>query len=310
MYEVFSLTLPFFGLILVGYLSGKWKPLPPEAMGWLSRFIIYAALPALFFKLISQTPAQELANWGFILMTTGSTLLVFLMSVIVGYLLSGRALKAATIQGFVGAYGNVGYMGPGLTLSAFGPAAATPTGLIICFDNVLHFTMAPLFMAIADGNKAKIGATARVALVRVLTHPFILATIAGAIFSIGGFYTPDPLDKFLGYLSNAAAPTALFALGLTVAQRPVKRVAVELPVLLILKLMIHPALVYMVLTILGDFDPIWVATAVLMAALPPAANVFVLAQQYDVYVERASSSILIGTMASVVTVTGILFLLT
>ena len=44
-------------------------------------------------------------------------------------------------------------------------------------------------------------------------------------------------------------------------------------------------------------------TAVLMASLPPALNVFVIANQYQVYVERASTAILVGTLASVVTVT-------
>ena len=47
-----------------------------------------------------------------------------------------------------------------------------------------------------------------------------------------------------------------------------------------------------------------------MAALPPALNVFVVARQYDVYIERASTGILIGTLASIITVTGLLYLLT
>jgi hypothetical protein len=46
-----------------------------------------------------------------------------------------------------------------------------------------------------------------------------------------------------------------------------------------------------------------------MAALPPAANVFVLARQYGIYVERASTAILVGTLASVVTLTVILSLI-
>ena len=40
-----------------------------------------------------------------------------------------------------------------------------------------------------------------------------------------------------------------------------------------------------------------------MAALPPALNVFVLARQYDAWVEQASGSVLIGTLVSVVTLT-------
>jgi predicted permease len=46
-----------------------------------------------------------------------------------------------------------------------------------------------------------------------------------------------------------------------------------------------------------------------LAALPPALNVFVIANQYRVYVEQASAAILVGTMVSVVTVTGLLWLM-
>ena len=60
----------------------------------------------------------------------------------------------------------------------------------------------------------------------------------------------------------------------------------------------------------GGFDRVWAFTAELMASLPPALNVFVMASQYGVYVERASSAILIGTLASVVTVTLLLWVIT
>jgi predicted permease len=93
-----------------------------------------------------------------------------------------------------------------------------------------------------------------------------------------------------------------------VAARPLKRVPAELPVLIAIKLVVHPLLALSVLSVIGSFDPLWVATAVLMAALPPAATIYVIATQYRTYVLRASSAILIGTAASVFTVTAVLYL--
>jgi predicted permease len=46
-----------------------------------------------------------------------------------------------------------------------------------------------------------------------------------------------------------------------------------------------------------------------MAALPPALNVFVLANQYQAYVERASTAILVGVVVSAGTVTLLLWLI-
>jgi len=45
-----------------------------------------------------------------------------------------------------------------------------------------------------------------------------------------------------------------------------------------------------------------------MAALPPALNIFVISTQYNVGVERASACVLMGTLASMVTLTGVLYL--
>ena len=77
-----------------------------------------------------------------------------------------------------------------------------------------------------------------------------------------------------------------------------------------MKLVVHPIVALGILTFIGGFDRIWVETAVLMASLPPAATIYVIATQYDIYVHRASAAILIGTAISVLTVTGVLYLVT
>jgi malonate transporter and related proteins len=76
------------------------------------------------------------------------------------------------------------------------------------------------------------------------------------------------------------------------------------------KLIVHPLAMYVALSAAGDFPAIWVFTAVLLAALPTATNVFVLAQQYGVWIERASATVLITTAGSVVTVSVLLLAIT
>jgi predicted permease len=78
----------------------------------------------------------------------------------------------------------------------------------------------------------------------------------------------------------------------------------------VLKLIVHPLLCYVVLSGVGNFSETWLFSAVLLAALPTATNVFVIAQQYGVWVERASASVLITTCLSVLTVTGLLYAIT
>ena len=78
--SIFNLVAPFFGLILLGFVIGRWKQLPEEGLAWLQFFLIYVALPPLFYRLIADKPVTELANGRFILATTLSTFLVFMLS--------------------------------------------------------------------------------------------------------------------------------------------------------------------------------------------------------------------------------------
>jgi predicted permease len=82
----------------------------------------------------------------------------------------------------------------------------------------------------------------------------------------------------------------------------------EVPFTITAKLVVHPVVVLTLLSLLGPFDPTWVYTAVLMAALPPALNVFIMARQYDTWVAQASGSVLFGTFVSVVTLTATMWL--
>ncbi|MES0882072.1 AEC family transporter [Roseibium sp. SCP14] len=310
MQDVITLALPFFGLILLGFGAGKLKNLPEAGLSWMNFFVIYLALPALFFRLLSETPFEQLANVSFVAATTFTTYIVFAISFCIGVVATKGSIGESTILGIAGAYSNVGYMGPGLTLAVLGEQATVPTALILAFDNALMFILAPLLMALAGTENDTIAGTLKQIGFRIFTHPFILATIAGVLAAALEFRPPQAIDTLLLYLSNAAAPCALFAMGVSIALRPIGRFSAELPLVLMVKLVVHPLLIFSLLMWLGGFDPSWVATAVLMSCLPPATNVFVIAQQYGTYVQRASSFVLVGTAVSIVTVTAFIWALT
>lgn len=307
MYEILTLILPLFGLIVIGFITARISKRSIDEMGWLNVFIIYVALPALFFKLLSTTPVEELASWGFIGTNIGVTFAIFLLTFAIGFVASGRRVGDATVQGLAGAYGNIGYMGPALAILAFGEQAAVPVALIFCFENVLHFVNAPALMAISGEKKGNPATVALGVLRGIVFHPFIIATAVGVGAAFIGVAPPAPIENLIAYLAQAAAPCALFAMGVTLALRPLRRVPAELGYLVPIKLIVHPAAMYFALSYAGNFDSVWVFTAVLLAALPTATNVFVIAQQYQVWVERASATILMTSIFSVFTVSALLY---
>ena len=200
-------------------------------------------------------------------------------------------------------------MGPGIALLAFGEAAAVPVALIFCVENMMHFAIAPMMMALAGSDDSPPLTVALNVVRKIALHPFIIATAVGVFAAALQVRPPLPIDTLLDYLSRAAAPCALFAMGVTLALRPLKRLPTEIGLIALLKLCIHPAICLVVVSLVGNFDPVWVYTAVLLAALPTATNVFVIGQQYGVWVERASATILATTVLSVVSVTVLLYVI-
>jgi len=307
MSDVIGLVLPFFGLIFLGFALARLTRQPIEALGWMNMFILYLALPALFFKLLSVTPIERLTETGYIFGAVLATYIVFSLMFAGSLLFSRGAIAESTIKGLSAAYGNIGYMGPGLALLAFGEDAAVPVALIFCFENVMHFAVAPFMMALAGGNAMPAGRLATDVARKILLHPFIVATIVGVGAAALKVQPPAAISTMIDYLAGAAAPCALFAMGVTLALRPLRRMPREILPISLLKLVVHPLLAYVVLSLAGNFDPVWVWSAVLLAALPTATNVYVIADQYGVWVERASATILVTTILSVVTVTALLY---
>lgn len=306
---LFDLLAPFFGIVALGFAVGRLMPRPegPAGLAWLQVFVIYVALPCLFFRLLSDKAVDQFFNLRFVAATTLATGLAFALSFAVGYR-STRDVREATVQAAAGAYSNVGYMGPPLVVGAFGDAAASPMLLVFVFDNLLLFTLVPLLMALAGGEGVHPIVLVGRALRRVVTHPFNVAVALGLLAGTFGVHLPTALDRMVSWLAPAAAPAALFMLGLSLALHAPKRLPREVPALVAIKLVGHPLLAAGLLALVGA-EPLWLAAGVTMAALPPALNIFIISAQYRVGLDRASACVLAGTLAATVTLTTVLWLL-
>ena len=309
MADILNLALPYFGLIFIGFACGKTRGLPESGLAWMNFFLLYVSLPALLFRIMSETPFSELNNPPFLIATTLATVSVFVLALVVGRIIGDLSLRKATMAGLAGAYGNIGYMGPGLALAVLGAKAAAPTALIFCCDSIFLFTIAPLLMALTDREHKSFVHAIGIAARQIVLNPLIMSAVLGALVAAFHIPLPTALDRTLLFLQNAAAPTALFVLGVTVALRPFDRVPWEVPGVIAIKLLVHPLIVFGLMLLFGPFAQPWAATAVLMAALPPALNVFVIARQNNTWVEPASVAVLIGTFASVVTLTSVMWLI-
>lgn len=308
MIDILNLALPYFGLIFIGYACGKYKRLPEAGLEWMNFFLLYVSLPALFFRTLAKTPFEQLNNPPFVIATTLATASAFFLSMFGAKFIAKLSMRESAMAGLGGGYGNIGYMGPGLALATLGAKATAPVALIFCFDTIFLFTTVPLLMVLTDGERRPLLPTIGLSPgdPAASAHHRVLFRRAGR-----GIHVPCLWRSTTRFSSSKAQrhPVALFALGVTVALRPFERVPWEVPGVIAVKLILHPLIVLGLLMLLGPFPMEWAATALLLASLPPALNVFVIARQYDTWIEPASTLVLIGTFVSVVTLTSVMWMI-
>ena len=309
MQVILNTALPFFALIFCGYGAGRFRLLSEASVAGINAFVFYFALPAFIFNLLATSLLSEIANGSFIAAYLGTGLVVFAGAAILGRALFEVRRSEAALQGAAAVLGNTGYMGIPLVAAAFGERGAIPLVLGLTLEATV---LIPLTIVLVEAQKgldagwSELLSSVAGSMVR---NPIIVAIFAGVLLSATGLGLPTPLENFTGLLGGAAGPCALFALGATLAGFPISAGIGEVSYMAFFKLLVHPAAIWFATTRLFDVDPLWASVAVLGAALPVAANVFIVARQYDTYVERVSSAILVSTAISVVTVSGLLTIL-
>jgi predicted permease len=287
MQAILAVTIPFFALVLAGYLAAHRHVLPESAIPGLNAFVLYFALPCLLFRFGAGTPIFELLNPVVLGVYLASALLIVFVTVAVTWR-APVGLKDAAFGALVAAFPNTGFMGVPLLVALLGPAAAGPVISVVLAD---LFVTSSLCIALAQagdvaGHGARAGATR--ALRGALSNPLPWAIALGAVFSVAGWSLPGPADTVVRMLADSATPVALFAIGAVLhraGQHAHTRTppALYLPVAAI-KLIVHPALVFLLAgSAMAAGLPITAFQATVLtlaAALPSASNVSLLAERY------------------------------
>ncbi len=311
---ILEVTVPFFALVLAGYLAGRRHVLPESAIPGLNAFVLYFALPALLFRFGASTPIFDLLNPAVVVTWMAAGGLVVFLAVTTS--LNARVgLKDAAFGGLVAAFPNTGFMGVPLLVALMGPAAAGP---VICAVLVDLFITSSTCIALAQWDPA--GHGGRLAALRALrgalSNPLPWSIAAGALFSVLGLKLPGPVESIVKMLADASTPVALFTIGAVLwraGQHAHTRtpVADYLPVALI-KLFLHPLLVFALgaaLHVLGaPISNFQIAVLTLGAALPSASNVSLLAERYQADNGRIARIILASTALAFVTFSAVAWL--
>lgn len=307
MQELFNIVLPVFGIIFAGYASRRFGLLRDASADALNSFAYYIALPALLFLSTARVPVQSILNWPFIFAYLCGAVLTLGIGLAGGCLLfRHRDPATLALHGLAAVFANTVYMGIPLFLAAFGEPGAIPAVVGAVASNLFFIGLVVLVLEICQHRNGGSALAVKEVAKALLRNPVLVAPSLGLAASALQIHPPVPVDRFLELLSRAAGPCALFALGLSLYGFPIRAGAGEIGWLALLKLLIHPLITWVIVGPVLALEPIWAVSAVLLAAMPTGAIVFMFAQKYNAYVQHSATTVVITTALSLVTL-GLLF---
>jgi malonate transporter len=307
---VLTTVLPVFGLIVLGYVFAKSKVIDAAAGRGLAMFVFNVAIPAFLFRTMATLGSADAAPWGLWAAFFGGLALAWAVSAIVARKVDSLNVSGGAAAAMATGFGNVGLLGGPLAMSHFGQSVGVPLGLILSVHAPILWTAATLHREMARGlggpNWAAVG---RELLKNLGTNAIVLALLAGALWRLTGLGLHPIPDKMLAMLGDASVPTALFALGVSLAAYSLRGAWDGVFALIGLKMFLVPLLVYLLSHFVFRVPPQWAQIAVLFAAMPTGANAFLFAQKNDEAVPAVSGAVALGTGLAAITASLLLYLM-
>ncbi|HTT11576.1 MAG TPA: AEC family transporter [Burkholderiaceae bacterium] len=311
MLAILLVTFPFFALVLCGYLAVRRGLLPTLAIPALNTFVLFFALPCLLYRFGATTPIERSLDPG--VLSVYLLCALVLVGLTVWLTLSRRIRwKDAAFGALVAAFPNTGFMGVPLLVKLLGPQAAGPAIATILVDLVVTSSTCIALSQLDSADEHGVRHAAGNALRGMLINPMPWSILLGALSSASGVLPPAPVMQTISLLADAASPTALFTIGAVLARSQMAHGEATAPLeylpVVATKLLLHPLLVLVAGGLAIRFglplDAFALSVIVLVAALPSASNVVILAEKFAADSGRIARIILVSTALAFLTFSG------
>jgi malonate transporter len=314
---VLLVTFPFFALVLCGYVAAWRALLPHAAIAGLNAFVLYFALPCMLFRFGATTPVAQFADPS--LIGTYFACAVAMVTLALAVQVRRLGWNDGAFGAMAVSFSNTGYMGVPLLVALLGAGAAGPAIVTILIDLLFTASLCIALSRLDSAGTHGAAVAARSALRGVLLNPLPWAIVFGALASAVGLRLWGPIEQTIGLLADAASPVALFTIGAVLARSRApaatgpRRARDEVPLALV-KLVVHPLLVYgagrTVIALGAPLSNFVLIVVTLVAALPSASNVVVLAERYGADSGRIARIVLVSTALAFLTFSATVALLT
>lgn len=282
-------------LIALGALLAHVGFLTYASQTMLVRLAFWVASPALLLTVVADADVHAVFSANLVA-SAGAVAGSLALYLVLSRLVARRPGPESVVGALCSMYVNAGNLG--LPIAAYVLDDAALVAPILLLQLIL---LQPLALAVLDRTTAAQRSGAGRLVLRTVRNPLMLGAVVGLVLALTGVELPTLVRAPVDLLGAMAVPAMLLAYGVSLRLGPRPgggSPPVDLALVVGLKLVVQPVLAYLVGLAVGLEDTALYAVTVL-AALPTAQNVFVLASRYDRGVVLARDAIFLSTIGSV-----------
>ena len=310
MLDILAITGPIYLCIALGYLATRHGLFDRADMRVFGKFVINLALPALLFNALSQRSVGEIFNGPYLAAYALGGLIMLAGTVLWYRKVAHEGMARSAIMAMGMTCPNSGYVGyPVMLLTLGAPVAGVALALNMVVENLL---IIPILLALADMERHEAGHWRQLVLQTLqglARNPLIIAIVAGFLVSALGVPMPSPVSRTVTLFAQASSALSLFVIGGSLVGLQLQGVRSAIAQIGIGKLVLHPLCLLAVMTWLVPIGDPQLKVALLLTGAMPMMGIYAILAQRQGHEGLASAALLVATMASFFTLSGLLWLL-
>lgn len=304
--HIFETVLPILLITLSGYFVAHRKLLTQGESSALSKFVFTYAIPSLLFIGTATANLPPAIPWEFFLSYYLAVAFVYGLGILIAKYVYGYAASEQSAFGMGAAYSNTSIVGVPVCLQALGKESLLPLFMLISVHCLLLFAFGTLIAERHVDSEHSIMRRFYQVSRNLIFSPITGSLLAGVIVNIYGINIYKPAKEAITLMGNAAVPTALFVLGVSLRNYKIAGQLKPALVIAVLKTMLLPLVVWLLAFKLFELNKLWASTALLAAAMPVGINAYVFSKKYQACEAPVAAAIAVSTTGCIFTISGIL----
>ena len=308
MFDILAITVPIYVAIVLGYGLTRWGVFAKTDMRAFGTFVVKVAMPALLFNALSQRSLSDILNSEYVAAYALASLITLVVSVTWALKVLKTTRSMSACMGLGMTCSNSGFVGYPIALLSLGPIAGVSLALNMIVENLI---IIPLMLAWAEtgSGQQRWHQIFIQTLKGMLKNPMIWGIVLGFAFSWFSIQLPASLSRAVTLFAQASGALSLFVIGGSLVGLPVRGMESRVAQITFGKLIVHPLVMWAVLTwLIPISDPV-LRTAVLLTCAMPIMGIYPILTQKLGHDGLSAAALLLTTMASFVTLNLLLWVL-